>query len=146
MRSLTFSLSLAKWVRANPKGNSLFCGQEKKFAVEALWLQEDIFSLQHHLHASSTIHNTDKMSAEGTSANGGTPGERHAIGISFGNSNSSIAYTTIEDKAEVIANEDGGMLSPRMRRGQIMAHMLRRSSNPFDFVICRRGRIQRPTS
>jgi len=54
--------------------------------------------------------NTDKMAAEGTSATGTTPGERHAIGISFGNSNSSIAYTTIEDKAEVIANEDGGML------------------------------------
>jgi len=34
--------------------------------------------------------------------------ERCAIGISFGNSNSSIAYTTAEDKAEVIANEDGG--------------------------------------
>lgn len=39
----------------------------------------------------------------------GAQPERHAIGISFGNSNSSIAYTTIEDKAEVIANEDGGM-------------------------------------
>lgn len=51
------------------------------------------------------------MAAEGASANGTTPGERHAIGISFGNSNSSIAYTTNEDKAEVIANEDGGMLS-----------------------------------
>lgn len=35
------------------------------------------------------------------------PGERVAIGITFGNSNSSIAYT-IDDKAEVIANEDGG--------------------------------------
>lgn len=39
----------------------------------------------------------------------GTPSDRHAIGIAFGNSYSSIAYTTIEDKAEVIANEDGGM-------------------------------------
>lgn len=36
-------------------------------------------------------------------------GERVAIGITFGNSNSSIAYT-IDDKAEVIANEDGGGL------------------------------------
>jgi molecular chaperone DnaK (HSP70) len=35
------------------------------------------------------------------------PGDRTAIGITFGNSNSSIAYT-IDDKAEVIANEDGG--------------------------------------
>jgi len=48
------------------------------------------------------------MAAEGESTSGPTPGERHAIGISFGNSNSSIAYTTTEDKAEVIANEDGG--------------------------------------
>lgn len=38
------------------------------------------------------------------------PGERVAIGITFGNSNSSIAYT-IDDKAEVIANEDGGWYS-----------------------------------
>lgn len=36
------------------------------------------------------------------------PGERVAIGITFGNSNSSIAFT-VDDKAEVIANEDGGM-------------------------------------
>ena len=35
------------------------------------------------------------------------PGDRCAIGIAFGNSNSSIAYT-VDDKAEVIANEDGG--------------------------------------
>lgn len=40
------------------------------------------------------------------------PGNRVVIGITFGNSNSSIAYT-VDDKAEVIANEDGGMyLSP----------------------------------
>lgn len=36
------------------------------------------------------------------------PGDRVAIGITFGNSNSSIAFT-VDDKAEVIANEDGGM-------------------------------------
>jgi len=49
------------------------------------------------------------MSAEDSvSANGTKPAERCAIGISFGNSNSSIAYTTTEDKAEVIADEDGG--------------------------------------
>lgn len=35
------------------------------------------------------------------------PGDRTAIGITFGNSNSSIACT-VDDKAEVIANEDGG--------------------------------------
>ena len=50
-----------------------------------------------------------KMSAEEATANDTTLGDRTAIGISFGNSNSSIAYTTFEDKAEVIANEDGGM-------------------------------------
>jgi molecular chaperone DnaK (HSP70) len=33
---------------------------------------------------------------------------RHTIGIAFGNSNSSIALTTVEEKAEVIANEEGG--------------------------------------
>jgi molecular chaperone DnaK (HSP70) len=38
---------------------------------------------------------------------GPEPGERVAIGITIGNSNSSIAYT-IDEKAEVIANEDGG--------------------------------------
>lgn len=31
------------------------------------------------------------------------------IGISFGNSNSSIAFTSPDGKAEVIANEDGGL-------------------------------------
>jgi len=46
------------------------------------------------------------MATEDSTANGSA--ERHAIGISFGNSNSSIAYTTSEEKAEVIANEDGG--------------------------------------
>jgi molecular chaperone DnaK (HSP70) len=44
--------------------------------------------------------------------NGTKPGDRYAIGISFGNSNSSIAYTTAEDKAEVIANEDGDRQIP----------------------------------
>jgi molecular chaperone DnaK (HSP70) len=49
------------------------------------------------------------MAAEGAPA---APGARHAIGISFGNSNSSIAITSVDDKAEVIANEDGGMCKP----------------------------------
>ncbi|KAL3420430.1 hsp70 chaperone [Phlyctema vagabunda] len=49
---------------------------------------------------------------ESTPTNGTNPTERHAIGISFGNSNSSIAYTTVEDKAEVIANEDGDRQIP----------------------------------
>ncbi|RAL62098.1 hypothetical protein DID88_002584 [Monilinia fructigena] len=51
------------------------------------------------------------MASEAPASNG-TAGERNAIGISFGNSNSSIAYTTVEDKAEVIANEDGDRQIP----------------------------------
>lgn len=47
------------------------------------------------------------MSENEAAASKAGPGERVAIGITFGNSNSSIAYT-IDDKAEVIANEDGG--------------------------------------
>ena len=38
--------------------------------------------------------------------------EVHAIGISFGNSNSSIAYTSGDGKAEVIANEEGDRQIP----------------------------------
>ena len=38
--------------------------------------------------------------------------EVHAIGISFGNSNSSIAYTGGDGKAEVIANEEGDRQIP----------------------------------
>ncbi|KAK4240124.1 Hsp70 protein-domain-containing protein [Achaetomium macrosporum] len=39
------------------------------------------------------------------------PSERTAIGITFGNSNSSIAHV-VDDKAEVIANEDGDRQIP----------------------------------
>lgn len=46
--------------------------------------------------------------AESKARTGVEPSERVVIGITFGNSNSSIAYT-VDDKAEVIANEDGGM-------------------------------------
>ncbi|KAK3394055.1 Hsp70 protein-domain-containing protein [Podospora didyma] len=48
------------------------------------------------------------MSASKT---GPAPSDRVAIGITFGNSNSSIAYT-VDDKAEVIANEDGDRQIP----------------------------------
>ena len=44
---------------------------------------------------------------------GPEPADRVVIGIAFGNSNSSIAYT-VDDKAEVIANEDGGTCSCKM--------------------------------
>lgn len=47
--------------------------------------------------------------SDNAGAKGPEPSERVAIGITFGNSNSSVAYT-VDDKAEVIANEDGGML------------------------------------
>lgn len=50
------------------------------------------------------------MSDNGTKA-GPEPSERTAIGITFGNSNSSIAYL-VDDKAEVIANEDGDRQIP----------------------------------
>ncbi|KAJ0166491.1 Ribosome-associated complex subunit SSZ1 [Colletotrichum tanaceti] len=40
-----------------------------------------------------------------------TPDNRTVIGITFGNSNSSIAYT-VDEKAEVIANEDGDRQIP----------------------------------
>ncbi|KAL8740570.1 MAG: hypothetical protein Q9184_008473, partial [Pyrenodesmia sp. 2 TL-2023] len=45
-------------------------------------------------------------------SNGVEPEEVLAIGISFGNSNSGIAYTTAEGKAEVIANEEGDRQIP----------------------------------
>lgn len=47
------------------------------------------------------------MAENAGSKPGPEPADRVVIGITFGNSNSSIAYTS-DDKAEVIANEDGG--------------------------------------
>ena len=52
-----------------------------------------------------------QMTERGASRPGPAPGDRTAIGITFGNSNSSIAYT-VDDRAEVIANEDGGKQTP----------------------------------
>lgn len=57
--------------------------------------------------APSLTYITAQMSENGVTGPSPQPGDRVAIGITFGNSNSSIAYT-IDDKAEVIANEDGG--------------------------------------
>lgn len=54
------------------------------------------------------------MSENEAAASTAGAGERVAIGITFGNSNSSIAYT-IDDKAEVIANEDGGRCTASVR-------------------------------
>lgn len=59
-------------------------------------------------NSSPNLHFTAaQMSENGVTGPSPQPGDRVAIGITFGNSNSSIAYT-IDDKAEVIANEDGG--------------------------------------
>lgn len=58
------------------------------------------------------------MSENGVTGPSPQPGDRVAIGITFGNSNSSIAYT-IDDKAEVIANEDGGECD-KARRSHIV--------------------------
>lgn len=49
------------------------------------------------------------MAENGDKQTGPEPSNRVVIGVTFGNSNSSIAYT-VDDKAEVIANEDGGEL------------------------------------
>ncbi|KAG7101158.1 Ribosome-associated complex subunit SSZ1 like protein [Verticillium longisporum] len=51
------------------------------------------------------------MSENAGSQSGPAPSDRVVIGLAFGNSNSSIAYT-VDDKAEVIANEDGDRQIP----------------------------------
>lgn len=51
------------------------------------------------------------MTDSAASQPGIAPGDRVVIGISFGNTNSSIAHT-VDSKAEVIANEDGGTWRP----------------------------------
>ncbi|KAM0333447.1 hypothetical protein ACHAQA_002109 [Verticillium albo-atrum] len=51
------------------------------------------------------------MSENAGSQSGPAPSDRTVIGLTFGNSNSSIAYT-VDDKAEVIANEDGDRQIP----------------------------------
>ncbi|KAK4466668.1 ribosome-associated complex subunit SSZ1 [Cladorrhinum samala] len=49
--------------------------------------------------------------SESVAQAGTAPEDRTVIGITFGNSNSSIAFT-VDDKAEVIANEDGDRQIP----------------------------------
>ncbi len=111
---------------------------KKKFELEELEAKKHLFLTTLFSQPPSLTDNTEKMAAEGASASGTTPGERHAIGISFGNSNSSIAYTTIEDKAEVIANEDGGVLSIEIKCRWKASNVMPRPSNPDNLVI--RGR------
>ncbi|KAH7079274.1 Hsp70 protein-domain-containing protein [Paraphoma chrysanthemicola] len=66
------------------------------------------------------------------------PAQRIAIGLSFGNSYSSIAYTTGEGKAEVIANEDGDRQIPsalsyvegeELHGGQAKSQLVRNAKN-----------------
>lgn len=66
------------------------------------------------------------------------PAQRVAIGISFGNSYSSIAFTSPDGKAEVIANEDGDRQIPsilsyvdgeELHGGQAKAQLIRNSKN-----------------
>ena len=76
------------------------------------------------------------MAGEEVKMNGTTPADRHAIGIAFGNSSSSIAYTTIEDKAEVIANEEGGKLIISVLCAELSAKIDFRPSDSISFVIC----------
>ncbi|KAL8853399.1 MAG: hypothetical protein Q9221_001716 [Calogaya cf. arnoldii] len=74
--------------------------------------------------------------------NGTDPEETLAIGISFGNSNSGIAYTTAEGKAEVIANEEGDRQIPSIlsyiggeefHGTQAKAQLVRNSENTVAF-------------
>ncbi|KAF2257615.1 HSP70-domain-containing protein [Lojkania enalia] len=69
---------------------------------------------------------------------GNDPAQRVAIGISFGNSYSSIAFTSGEGKAEVIANEDGDRQIPsilsyvegeELHGGQAKGQLIRNSKN-----------------
>ncbi|KAF2625935.1 HSP70-domain-containing protein [Macroventuria anomochaeta] len=66
------------------------------------------------------------------------PAQRVAIGISFGNSYSSIAFTSSEGKAEVIANEDGDRQIPsvlsyvegeELHGGQAKSQLVRNAKN-----------------
>jgi molecular chaperone DnaK (HSP70) len=61
--------------------------------------------------------------SDNAGAKGPEPGDRVAIGITFGNSNSSIAYT-VDDKAEVIANEDGGTFAKKRKKQNLLGTIL----------------------
>lgn len=61
--------------------------------------------------------------------------DRVAIGITFGNSNGSIAFTT-DDKADVIANEDGGMcIGGSLLCCTILTPLNTRPSDPYRPVL-----------
>lgn len=83
--------------------------------------------------------------AESKARTGVEPSDRVVIGITFGNSNSSIAYT-VDDKAEVIANEDGGTcyFGPKLGAAPPSAAQYRmltlrnRPTNPHGSLLRRR--------
>lgn len=76
------------------------------------------------------------MTENGGSKPGPAPGDRTVIGITFGNSNSSIAFT-VDDKAEVIANEDGGetIVCCVWLNGLTANHLTNRPTNTYDPVL-----------
>jgi len=88
---------------------------------------------------------TATMSDTGSKA-GPEPSERTAIGVTFGNSNSSIAYL-VDDKAEVIANEDGGehaCCATCRPLGRLLILCCSRPPDPHHSVVRRRRRVLRP--
>jgi hypothetical protein len=97
-------------------------------------------------HSQSPDHpdiRTVTMSDNGVKA-GPEPSERTTIGITFGNSNSSIAYL-VDDKAEVIANEDGGKRGLTWcRPGRILILSSPRPSDPHHPLVRRWRRVLRP--
>lgn len=85
---------------------------------------------------------TEKSASPGVS-----PDERCAIGISFGNSYSSIA-STIDDAPVVIANEDGGKIywNTAQYLYRLADLSCNRSTNPHHPIICRWRRVHRKPS
>ncbi|KAI9671617.1 MAG: Hsp70 protein that interacts with Zuo1p [Trizodia sp. TS-e1964] len=78
------------------------------------------------------------MVQDGARTEAVVPFQRIAIGLSFGNSNSSIAFTSADGKAEVIANEEGDRQIPSIlsyvdgeeyHGMQAKLHLVRNSKN-----------------
>lgn len=108
--------------------------------AEALSKASEPRSIAHLL--AQTLH---RMSESRGVKPGPEPADRVAIGITFGNSNSSIAFT-VDDKAEVIANEDGGecfvRIPVRFARWRVLT-AADRPTDPDRPVLCRRRRVLR---
>lgn len=85
--------------------------QEVKF--EASRLSRKKFPLWNFPYSERIQHHARRTATMSDESNGVlTPDEQYSIGISFGNSNSSIAHISGEGKVEVIANEDGDRQIP----------------------------------